>query len=322
MGNMNPSVESAWIAASAAVVGILGTATVGIVGFVVSRATNRETIAAAKATTEETLNTAHQTNQATIDATHADIRRTLEATRDGQIADRYSKAIDQLGSDQLDMRIGGVYALEGVANDSPRYHQAVVDVLSAFVRVRSRQRQEVTDTATDKQGQQLNLPDVQAAVTVIGRRDAALDKYVIDLSYANLQVAKLAGAKLHGADLTGTYFWSADLSGADLSGARLNTADFTNSRLRDANLSGAGVWGAHFDDADLTGANMTDVVLDSVNIRRADLTHATVDGVRFAGGSNLLGARIPETIPLPAGWVRDEETNRISLATEPGQETE
>ena len=36
-------------------------------------------------------------------------------SREGQVTDRYTKAIEQLGSDKLDVRIGGIYALERVA---------------------------------------------------------------------------------------------------------------------------------------------------------------------------------------------------------------
>ncbi|MFJ8492754.1 hypothetical protein ACIRBZ_31080 [Streptomyces sp. NPDC094038] len=35
----------------------------------------------------------------------------LNATREGNITDRFSRAVDQLGSDKLDVRIRGIYAL-------------------------------------------------------------------------------------------------------------------------------------------------------------------------------------------------------------------
>ena len=47
-------------------------------------------------------------------------RRTHELTEQGQVTDRYTKAIEQLGSDKLDVRIGGIYALERIARDSAR----------------------------------------------------------------------------------------------------------------------------------------------------------------------------------------------------------
>jgi hypothetical protein len=43
------------------------------------------------------------------------LRRTLDLTEQGQVTDRYTKAIEQLGSDRPDVWIGGIYALERVA---------------------------------------------------------------------------------------------------------------------------------------------------------------------------------------------------------------
>jgi hypothetical protein len=63
--------------------------------------------------------------------------RTYRLSQQGQITDRYTKAIEQLGSDKLDVRLGGIYALERLAIDSARDHPTVVEVLSAFVREHS-----------------------------------------------------------------------------------------------------------------------------------------------------------------------------------------
>ena len=49
--------------------------------------------------------------------------RNYSLSQQGQVTDRYTKAIDQLGPDKgLDVRIGGIYALERIARDSPRDH--------------------------------------------------------------------------------------------------------------------------------------------------------------------------------------------------------
>ena len=62
-------------------------------------------------------------------------RRTFELTEQGQVTERYTKAVEQLGSDKLDVRIGGIYALERIARDSARDHPTVMQVLTAFIRV-------------------------------------------------------------------------------------------------------------------------------------------------------------------------------------------
>ena len=56
------------------------------------------------------------------------------------MTDRYTKAIEQLGSNKLDVRIGGIYALERVARDSARDHPTVMEVLSAFIREHSHEQ--------------------------------------------------------------------------------------------------------------------------------------------------------------------------------------
>src|SRR5580693_394103 len=63
--------------------------------------------------------------------------RNFTLSREGQVTDRYTKAIEQLGSDKLDVRIGSIYALERVARDSAKDHPTVMEVLAAFIREHS-----------------------------------------------------------------------------------------------------------------------------------------------------------------------------------------
>src|SRR4051794_32743669 len=52
-----------------------------------------------------------------------------------QITERFTRAIDQLGeSEKLDVRLGGIYALERIARDSADDHPQVIEVLTAYVR--------------------------------------------------------------------------------------------------------------------------------------------------------------------------------------------
>jgi flagellar biosynthesis/type III secretory pathway M-ring protein FliF/YscJ len=49
-----------------------------------------------------------------------------QASRDLLISNQVSKGFEQLGSDKLVVRLGGIYALEGVMNTSEQYHQPVL----------------------------------------------------------------------------------------------------------------------------------------------------------------------------------------------------
>ena len=174
------------------------------------------------------------------------------------MTDRFAKAIEQLGSDKLDVRIGGIYALERVARDSARNHPTVMEVLTAFIREHSREpysrepwrppdtgssgriaaaqgalstttrtwrlartvrylaARSSSSTGNPPEQERVMRPDVQAAATVIGRRDAKRDIQRIDLTRADLAEVDLIRARLDRTDLTG-----ANLTGANLADAVL-----------------------------------------------------------------------------------------------------
>jgi hypothetical protein len=228
--------------------------------------------------------------------------RNFTLSREGQVTDRYTKAIEQLGSDKLDVRIGGIYALERVARDSRRDHPTVMEVLAAFIRVHSHEQWPEADVLIDvppsvsiARPPRGTRPDVQAAVTVIGRRTSRNDRERIDLSDAlldgaNLSDADLSNVWLRRADLTGAF-----LGGADLTDALLITADLTGARLSDADLTGTLLGGANLTRADLSAADLTDANLTDANLTRAFLR----------------GARWPEDVPVPEGWERDTSSGRL-----------
>jgi hypothetical protein len=112
-------------------------------------------------------------------------RDQLELTRRGQVNERFSKAIDQLGQvgdDKLDVRIGAIYSLEQIAHDSPKeLHGPVMETLTAFLREHSspseRNAQEARPPGAAPprlEGVRLS-GDFQAIAAVLGRRDRKLE---------------------------------------------------------------------------------------------------------------------------------------------------
>jgi hypothetical protein len=51
-----------------------------------------------------------------------------------QLDDRYSTAVGQLASDSIEVRLAGVYALDRIMIDAPKYATNIVDVPATFVR--------------------------------------------------------------------------------------------------------------------------------------------------------------------------------------------
>ena len=203
--------------------------------------------------------------------------RSLALSRAGQVTGRCAQALEQLGCAEHDVRIGGIRALEHVARDSPRHHPAVMEMLAAFIRERSRQHWPPPHPGGQAR-ERSPRPDIQAAITVVGRR----------LTERDLSPVDLAGSDLTGADLTGAMLAHAVLARADLLAAKLVCAD-----LSGADLGGARLTGANLDGADLTGADLTDADLVDANLASAELTRA-----------ELTGALWPIDGPVPAGWDR------------------
>lgn len=101
-------------------------------------------------------------------------RDQVTVAQQGQFADRYSRAMEQLdhqGSDRMQIRLGAIYALERLARDSPRDQSSIMESLSAFVR-RSVAHTPDPDLppyeATCPDASESVAVDVQAALRAIG----------------------------------------------------------------------------------------------------------------------------------------------------------
>jgi hypothetical protein len=167
--------------------------------------------------------------------------RQIELSRQGQLTDRYSKAVEQLGSDSTDVRLGGIYALERLMRDSPSDQPTIVEVLAAFIRSNANKHPSPTPTTTpDVRAIYAQRPtDILAAIAVLGRRNTRHDpsKHPVDLSFANLAGLNLVGVNLTGMNLTGAYMRGTLLNQAKLTNATLGAVDLTDAKLRGADLT-------------------------------------------------------------------------------------
>ncbi|MCC8250198.1 pentapeptide repeat-containing protein [Saccharothrix luteola] len=219
-------------------------------------------------------------------------------TEQGQFTDRYTKAIEQIGqqgADRLQVRLGGIYALERLAHDSPRDQSTIIEVLSAFVRTNA-PRPPLRPFEDASCPDQTVSPDVQAALTVMGRRNGSKDEVRVNLTSVCLIRANLDGANFSGADFSGSYLSEASLVEANLAGAdmraNLGRTDMTRASLVGAKMSIAWMQNAVLYEADLTGAKMNDANLSGANLYHADLTGADLTNANLviatATGATLI----------------------------------
>ena len=233
-------------------------------------------------------------------------RGQLRIVRQGRTTERFTRAIDQLGHAEIDVRVGGIYALERIARYSPADRAPIREVLVAFIRNRApwppsrpgqygpNARIEVLTALRDW------APDVQACLSVLGRDHGGR----LDLHAVDLRGADLAGAHLEGANLAGVRLEKADLSGAHLEGAlfrdaNLEAADLRGAWLEDAVLVSGNLGWADLSGAHLPGAILAMAVLDRARLANADMRKVNLIGARLEyadlGGAHLEGAILRRT---------------------------
>ncbi len=235
----------------------------------------------------------------------------LRVTEEGKLTDRFSKAVELLGSGNLDVRLGGIYALERIARDSQKDHWTVMEVLTAFVRENSPYNPEEYEEVEKPKEVKLR-EDIQAIMTVIGKR-IWIETEPKSLNLQNVDLGKcfLSKANLSGVDLRRTSLWKANLSGANLTeanlvGTDLIEADLNKAKLIKANLSRAYLRGVSLIEADLSeakliGTDLSKAKLIRANLRKADLsrTYLLEASLRRADlsradlrNANLTGAKL------------------------------
>lgn len=163
---------------------------------------------------------AHNEKVAERTATHSE--RDATARR---ITDQYGKAVDQLGSDKAPVRLGGLYALERLAQDNPdnRLRQTIVNVICAYLRM------------------PYTLPDTQVPEDADAEARAAHEQRIQERQ-VRLTAQHILAAHLHpggSTDQPMETFWEGinlDLTGAslidlDLSGCQIGAAQFVGAQF-------------------------------------------------------------------------------------------
>ncbi|MFJ8955284.1 pentapeptide repeat-containing protein [Streptomyces sp. NPDC102381] len=222
-------------------------------------------------------------------------REQAELTREGQVTERYVEAIKLLGSGNLHQRLGGIYSLERIMNDSDKDHRTVVEVLSAFVRTPVSTSNPPHTAATCSEGTDsqrepgdIPAPDVAAALTVLGRQPSRDNPAVPDLREARLVGAvlrdvRLEDANLQGSVLTAAVFERVSLFGAHLASATLTGAAFRRSDLSQVIAPGADMTGISVEDSVFTNAVLTTARLTGADLAYTDLRHANLTSANLAG---------------------------------------
>jgi len=277
--------------------------------------------------------------------------RSLQVTREGQVTERFTRAIDHVGSEHPSRVVGGIYALERIAHDSARDHGAIMAVLAAIVRqtaTRSTDRRDALEAWVLQRGPLSNLPAlldskgsnsneaVQAALTVLGRRIRTPDRETVlgldlsgtDLHFVTTTGSYLAGFNFFGADLEQAVFAYSNFDKAILTLAVVRQATFERASFREADLDLVLAVDASFLSADLDQASfregrcqgatfdraiLTEVSFNGAVLEGASFESATLTNAKFTGAS-LAGASFKDAVLTQADF-RGVDLRRVEALT-------
>ncbi len=195
------------------------------------------------------------------------VEKNIKVSQEGQINERFTRAVEQLGSEILPVRLGGISSLESIAHDSERHHRAVMETLSNYVRSHRRISESTAEAKDDPADN-----EVQAIFTVIGRR-----------------------AWVHEIDGHGLDFRGLDLHDLNLQTAFLEGLSFDNSNLNGVNFVGAALEEASFVNASLDWAQLQGLDLSGVDFRATRLAKANLSGCKLKGACNLTASQVSAT---------------------------
>ncbi len=206
--------------------------------------------------------------------------REAESQREFLYTQSYTRAIEQLGSEDLSIRLGGIYALERVARESEKDHWSIMEVLTAYVRENSPCSPSEGNTLDKKVEGEIGTVkprlDIQAILTVIGRRNATHEdkRQILDIRETDLRGIELIGANLQEINLEFANLADAHIQSANLRNANLTNANLCNANLNFGNLNGADLERANLTDAVLFKANLSAAFFVNANLTRARLVEA------------------------------------------------
>ncbi len=275
---MNPQVVAAFIAASVSVLTLIGTLAAQYFG---RRATSRDT--------EKTLREQGKHLDRTLAEQREQLDRTLGEQRTRTLNERFATAADQLGSDKPAVRLAGVYAMAGLADDWEENRQTCVDVLCAYLRMPYE-----PDPGQDApEPQRLAFQAIREVRHTVIRVITAHLKKDAAVSWQGLNF-DFTGVVFDGGDFRGAQFsgGTVDFRGAQFSGG---TVDFGDAQFSDGTV---GFVGAQFSDGTvrLVGAQFSGGTVDfggaqfsggAVYFLHAQFSGGTVDfrGAQFSGGT-------------------------------------
>jgi len=234
---------------------------------------------------------------------------TIDISQERLKTDRYSKAIDQLGSDNPQVRLGGIFALEKISESSPDYASVITKVLATYIRQKSHSNDSTV------------FEELQAAIDIISYKDNH-ENYerdrIREINISNVRLRKFDfnNSLLKNAKMIASDFSESNFVNANLTRVTAYEASFFKTNLTNANLSNSNFYGGNFEQAIFVGSILENVNFQLADLKEADFSNCDLSGVDLTDadltGTKLLGANLLKTIGLTKEQVRSARVNNYT----------
>lgn len=173
----------------------------------------------------------------------------------------------------LEVRIGAIYALERIAQDSVRDAISIIKILSAYVRENCAERKIRSAEETSE-----NLSGLLDKVRYLRTDVSAALEVTLKLTASSAQPENLKKA----AGFRGSVFRRLMLGSLNFSNCDLRLCDFGGAFLLDNDFEGAVFTGSSFDGSFLTGSNVKGCIFGQTSFDKAtDLANSNFQGALF-----------------------------------------
>ncbi len=184
-----------------------------------------------------------------------------ETEKEKAVTDAFAKSVELLGNEREAARQGGIYALGRLADENPRLHPMIMDIVASYVRQESRRWYK--ERENEKYGSEAvnRLIDKSELIDLLSSEPMPMD---VEAAIAVIRERKVEHDKKPG---EGEYL-------LDLSNAYIFNADFSNTKLSRSNFSDSVLMNCVFGKTDLSESNFV-----ASNLKGSSLLQNQLDSV-------------------------------------------
>lgn len=230
----------------------------------------------------------------------------LGATREEKFVDEYITVTGSTKKDvvsktvpNIEIRLGGIYALEKIAKDHKSLHMPVMEILCSYVRQNAENSDFDNQNESDEKSEKSEIIkkliriDVQAAVSVIGRRNMSIiDEEIIgdgrkDISFEDDVRFDLSNCRFTGLNMKGLTFSRANFErsvfvDSNFDDAYFDRTNFSKSEFKNVTMQNIKVNGCKLDES-----RFIDIYIGEAIFNRTWISRVFFENVRILDSKML-----------------------------------